>query len=36
VPATESAWRQNLMKRIALLRSGAMRRVIGVAWKRDA
>lgn len=36
VPATELAWRQNLAQRIALLRSGAIRRVIGVAWKRDA
>ena len=36
VPATEPAWRQNLVGRIALLRSGAIRRVIGVAWKRDA
>lgn len=35
-PATELDWRQNLAQRIALLRSGAIRRVIGVAWKRDA
>ena len=36
VPAIEPVWRQNLVERIALLRSGAIRRVIGVAWKRDA
>lgn len=36
VPASEPAWRQNLVERIALLRSGAIRRVIGVAWKLDA
>jgi len=35
VPATEPAWRQNLVERIALLRSGAIRRMIGVAWKLD-
>ena len=36
VPASEPAWQLNLAQRIALLRSGAIRRVFGVAWKRDA
>ena len=36
VPATDPSWRQTLVGRIALLNSGAIRRVIGVAWKLDA